>query len=58
MILKIRITYTVAETASFERVRAELMHTLPDTRQHSSSSTGGVKVWYLTTCSKTKREDK
>lgn len=58
MILKIRITYTAAEAASFERVRAELMQTVPDARQHTSASPGGVKVWYLTTCSKTKREDK
>jgi len=56
--LKIRITYTAAEAASFERVRAELMQTVPDARQHTSASPGGVKVWYLTTCSKTKREDK
>lgn len=56
--MNIRITYTAAEAASFERVRAELMQTVPDARQHTSASPGGVKVWYLTTCSKTKREDK
>lgn len=49
MTLKIRITYTAAEVASFERVRAELMQTVPDARQHTSTSPGGVKVWYLTT---------
>lgn len=53
MILKIRITYTAAEVASFERVRAELMQTVPDARQHTSASPGGMKVWYLTTHSKT-----
>ena len=47
--MKIRITYTAAEVASFERVRAELMQTVPDARQHTSASPGGVKVWYLTT---------
>ena len=50
--MKIKVSYTEAERAAFERVRAELMQTLPDVRQHSSTAPGGVHVFYLTTCKK------
>ena len=32
--MKIKLTYTDQERAAFERVRAELLQTLPDVRQH------------------------
>ena len=50
--MKIKITYTAAETARFERVRADLIQTVPDARQHTSTAPGGVNVFYLTTCKK------
>ena len=50
--MKIKVSYTEAERAAFERVRAELLQTLPDVRQHSSTAPGGVHVFYLTTCKK------
>lgn len=50
--MKIKITYTAAEKALFERVRGELIQTVPDARQHTSTAPGGVLVWYLTACKK------
>lgn len=50
--MKIKLTFTDQERAAFERVRAELLQTLPDVRQHSSTAPGGVLVFYLTTCKK------
>ena len=50
--MKIKITYTAPEKALFERTRAELMQTVPDTRQHHTTAPGGVTVWYMTTCKK------
>ena len=32
--MKIKITYTAAEAAHFERIRAELIQSVPDARQH------------------------
>lgn len=48
--MKIKITYTAAEAAHFERIRAELMQTMPDARQHTSNAPGGVLIWYLNAC--------
>ena len=48
--MKIKITYTAAEKALFERTRGELLQIVPDTRQHTSTTTAGVNVWYLSTC--------
>lgn len=45
--MKIKITYTEKDTALFERIRAELLQTIPGGRQHSSTAPGGFKVWYL-----------
>ena len=50
--MKIKLTYPDQERAAFERVRAELLKTLPNVRQHSSTAPGGVYVFYLTTCKK------
>ena len=50
--MKIKLTYTEAEHSTFERVRAELLQSLPNVRQHSSTAPGGVHVFYLTTCKK------
>lgn len=50
--MKIKLTFTDQERAAFERVRAELLQTLPDVRQHSSTAPSGVHVFYLTTCKK------
>lgn len=50
--MKIKITYTAAEKALFERSRAELLQTVPDARQHQTTAPGGVNVWYMTTCKK------
>ena len=52
--LKIKITYTAAEKALFERTRGELLQIVPDTRQHTSTTPAGVNVWYLSTCKKTR----
>ena len=50
--MKIKLTFTDQERAVFERVRAELLQTLPDVRQHSSTAPSDVHVFYLTTCKK------
>ena len=50
--MKIKLTYTDQERAAFERVRAELLQTLPDVRQHSSKAPNGIHIFYLTTCKK------
>ncbi len=42
--MKIRITYSEQERATFERIRAELLQSLPNVRQHSSTAPNGVKV--------------
>ncbi len=46
--MKIKITYTEAEKALFERIRAELIQTVPGKRLHESKAPGGLHVWYLT----------
>ena len=48
--MKIKVSYTEAERATFERIRAELLQSLPNVRQHSSTALNGVKVYYLTAC--------
>lgn len=48
--MKVKITYSEQERAAFERVRAELLQSLPNVRQRSSTAPNGVKVLYLTTC--------
>ncbi len=48
--MKIKITYSEQERAAFERIRAELLQSLPNVRQHSSIAPNGVKALYLTTC--------
>ena len=48
--VKVKITYSEQERAAFERIRAELLQSLPNVRQHSSTAPNGVKVLYLTTC--------
>lgn len=50
--MKIKLTYTEAERAAFERVRAELLQSLPNVRQHSSKAPSGIHIFYLTTCKK------
>ena len=50
--MKIKLTYTEQERAAFERIRAELLQSLPDARQHSSIAPGGIRIFYLTTCKK------
>ena len=50
--MKIKITYTAAEAACFERIRADLIQSMPDARQHTSTAPGGVLIWYLTACKK------
>lgn len=50
--MKIKITYQEPERAAFERVRAELLQTLPNIRQHSSTAPGGINVFYISTCKK------
>ena len=40
--MKIKITYTAAEAARFERIRADLIQSMPDARQHTSNAPGGV----------------
>lgn len=46
--MKIKITYTEEEKALFERIRAELIQTVPGKRLHESNAPGGLHVWYLT----------
>lgn len=46
--MKIKITYTEAEKRLFERVRTELIQTIPCMRIHESTAPGGLHVWYLT----------
>lgn len=46
------MTYTDQERAAFERVRAELLQSLPNVRQHSSTAPSGIYIFYLTTCKK------
>lgn len=50
--MKIKLTYTDSERTAFERVRAELLQSLPNVRQHSSTAPSGVHVFYLSTCKK------
>lgn len=50
--MKLKISYTDQERATFEHIRAELLQTVPDARQHESTAPGGVTVWYMTTCKK------
>lgn len=50
--MKIKITYTTAEKALFERVLGELLQIVPDTRQHTSTTPAGLTIWYLTSCNK------
>lgn len=45
--MKIRITYTEAEKQLFERIRADLIQSIPGQRIHESSAPGGYHVWYL-----------
>ncbi len=40
--MKIRITYSEQERAAFERIRAELLQSLPNVRQHSAERCKGV----------------
>lgn len=54
MPLKIKITYTEEEKALFERIRAELIQTVPGKRLHESNAPGGLHVWYLTSHKKEK----
>lgn len=42
--MKIKITYTAAEAARFERIRADLIQSMPDARQHTSTAPGGTKA--------------
>lgn len=42
--VKIKITYTAEEQQLFERVRAELLQTMPTARQHESPMTGYATV--------------
>ncbi len=53
--MKIKITYTEAEKGMFERVRSELIQTVPGQRTHESTAPGGRRVWYLT--SRKKQDD-
>lgn len=46
--MKIKITYTETERQMFERIRAELIQTVPGMRIHESTAPGGRRVWYLT----------
>ena len=39
--MKIKITYTAAEAARFERIRADMIQSMPDARQHTSTAPGG-----------------
>ena len=48
--MKIKITYTAAEAARFERIRADLIQSMPDARQHTSNAPGGVLIWYMNAC--------
>ena len=50
--MKIKLTYTDSERTAFERVRAELLQSLPNVRQHSSTAPSGVHVFYLSNCKK------
>ncbi len=50
--MKLKISYTDQERAAFEHIRAELLQSLPDARQHSSTAPGGRYVFYITTCKK------
>ena len=50
--MKIKISYTETERATFERVRAELLQSLPNARQHSSTAPGGTRIFYLKACKK------
>lgn len=50
--MKIKITYTAAEATRFERIRADLIQSVPDARQHTSTAPGGVLIWYLNACKK------
>ncbi|MFR6663480.1 MAG: hypothetical protein ACLURG_09605 [Gemmiger sp.] len=40
--MKIRITYSEQERAAFERIRAELLQSLPNVRQHSAERRKGA----------------
>ena len=44
--VKIKITYTAEEQQLFERVRAELLQTMPTARQHESKAPAGTKIFY------------
>ena len=46
--VKIKITYTEEEQQLFERVRAELLQTMPTARQHESKAPAGTKIFYIT----------
>lgn len=50
--MKIKLTYTEQERPTFERIRAELLQSLPNARQHTSTAPGGVNVFYMTACKK------
>mgnify|MGYP004643880223 FL=1 len=50
--MKIKLTYTEQERATFERIRAELLQSLPNARQHTTTAPGGVNVFYMTACKK------
>ena len=50
--MKIKLTYTESERAAFEHIRAELLQSLPDAKQHTSMAPGGRYVFYITTCKK------
>lgn len=45
--MKIKITYTEEERPLFERVRAELVQTVPGKRMHESTAPGEVRIWYM-----------
>lgn len=50
--MKLKISYTDQERATFERIRAKLLQNLPNARQHATTAPGGVNVFYMTTCKK------
>lgn len=50
--MKLKISYTDQERAAFERIRAELLQSLPNARQHNSTVPNGKHVFYITTCKK------
>lgn len=45
--MKIKVTYSEAEKPMFERVRAELIQTVPYLRIHESTAPGGLHVWSM-----------